>query len=130
MSGFDLSGLGGLPINLPIGGGALGGGALAQGESRLPIGAEGGVGQGMVKVGQGPIATGGRFEGLLADAIDNVQGLQDKVQDQVKAIATGQRVDLHEVMLSMGKSEVAFNLMLEVRNKLVDAWDKVSRAVV
>jgi flagellar hook-basal body complex protein FliE len=33
-------------------------------------------------------------------------------------------------MMAMGKSDVAFNLMLEVRNKLVDAWEKLSRSVV
>lgn len=71
----------------------------------------------------------GRFEGVLADAIDHVGGLQNKVQDQVRAAASGEPVELHDVMMSMGKSEVAFNLMLEMRNKLVDAWDKLSRSV-
>ena len=71
----------------------------------------------------------GRFEGVLADAIDHVGGLQNKVQDQVRAAATGEPVELHDVMMSMGKSEVAFNLLLEMRNKLVDAWDKLSRSV-
>jgi flagellar hook-basal body complex protein FliE len=39
-------------------------------------------------------------------------------------------VGVDKLMLSIGKSEVAFNLMLEVRNKLVDAWEKLSRSVV
>jgi flagellar hook-basal body complex protein FliE len=51
------------------------------------------------------------------------------VQDQVRAAASGEPVELHDVMMSMGKSEVAFNLLLEMRNKLVDAWDKLSRSV-
>jgi flagellar hook-basal body complex protein FliE len=42
----------------------------------------------------------------------------------------GEPVALHDVMASMGKSEVAFNLVLEVRNRLVDAWEKLSRSVV
>jgi flagellar hook-basal body complex protein FliE len=73
---------------------------------------------------------GGRFGGVLADAIDRVQGLQQQVRDQVQSAATGEPVALHDIMLAMDKSEVAFNLMLEVRNRLLDAWDKVSRAVV
>ena len=40
----------------------------------------------------------------------------------------GEDVELHDVMLAGGKSEVAFNLMLEVRNKLIDAWEKLSRS--
>jgi flagellar hook-basal body complex protein FliE len=70
------------------------------------------------------------FGGLLADAIDRVEGLQRDVRDQTQALAAGEPVALHDIMLSMGKSEVAFNLMLEVRNKLVDAWEKLSRSVV
>jgi len=79
---------------------------------------------------QGEKAGGGRFGGALADAIDRVQGLQQQVRDQVQSAATGEPVALHDIMLAMDKSEVAFNLMLEVRNRLLDAWDKVSRAVV
>jgi len=75
-------------------------------------------------------AAGGRFGGALADAIDRVQGLQQQVREQVQSAATGEPVALHDIMLAMDKSEVAFNLMLEVRNRLLDAWDKVSRAVV
>jgi flagellar hook-basal body complex protein FliE len=80
--------------------------------------------------GPGRAAGGGRFGGALADAIDRVQGLQQQVSDQVQSAATGEPVALHDIMLAMDKSEVAFNLMLEVRNRLLDAWDKVSRAVV
>ena len=80
--------------------------------------------------GPGGAVGGGRFGGALADAIDRVQGLQQQVRDQVQSAATGEPVALHDIMLAMDKSEVAFNLMLEVRNRLLDAWDKVSRAVV
>lgn len=70
------------------------------------------------------------FGGTLADAIDRVDSLQGEVASKTQALATGEPVALHDVMVSMGKSEVAFNLLLEVRNKLVDAWEKLSRSVV
>lgn len=70
------------------------------------------------------------FSGVLADAIDKVQGLRDDVRDKERGLALGEGVNLHDVMIAADKSEVAFNLVLEVRNKLVDAWDKLSRAVV
>ncbi|MEQ1631925.1 MAG: flagellar hook-basal body complex protein FliE [Planctomycetota bacterium] len=70
------------------------------------------------------------FGGTLADAIDRVDSLQADVANKTQALATGEPVALHDVMVSMGKSEVAFNLLLEVRNKLVDAWEKLSRSVV
>ena len=79
---------------------------------------------------EAPLPGAPDFGGLLADAIDRVDGLQRDVADKTQALASGEPVALHDIMVSMGKSEVAFNLMLEVRNKLVDAWEKLSRSVV
>lgn len=72
----------------------------------------------------------GSFGGALAEAIDRVDTLQADVADKTQRLAMGEDVALHDVMSSMGKSEVAFNLVLEVRNRLVDAWEKLSRSVV
>lgn len=74
--------------------------------------------------------TPGRFEGMLADSLARVQDLQDDVRQKTRGLALGENVDLHDVLVATGKSEVAFNLLLEVRNKLVDAWDKLSRSTV
>jgi flagellar hook-basal body complex protein FliE len=110
MTGFDLPRLdtGLRPIGLPTG------------DAPRPDGPDG---------SDGP-DRGDGFGGVLADAIERVDGLQRDVRDKTRALAAGEPVALHDVMLSMGKSEVAFNLMLEVRNKLVEAWEKLSRSVV
>ncbi len=70
------------------------------------------------------------FAGVLADSLDRVQALQDDARAKTRGLALGEDVDLHDVMIAANKSEVAFNLMLEVRNKLVDAWEKLSRSVM
>jgi flagellar hook-basal body complex protein FliE len=70
------------------------------------------------------------FAGVLAESLENVRALQDDARAKTRALALGEDVDLHDVMIAAGKSEVAFNLVLEVRNKLVDAWDKLSRSVM
>ena len=70
------------------------------------------------------------FAQALESAIDNVDGLSRDVGDKVQSLASGEPVALHDIMMAMGKSEVSFNLMLEVRNKLVEAWEKLSRSVV
>jgi flagellar hook-basal body complex protein FliE len=75
-------------------------------------------------------AEGPAFGGLLEQALQRVASLQDDVRTKTTELAMGRPVELHDLMLSMGKSEAAFNLMLEVRNKLVDAWEKISRSVV
>ena len=75
-------------------------------------------------------AEGTAFGDALASAINKVDGLSKDVGNKVEAMAAGEPVALHDIMMSMGKSEVAFNLMLEVRNKLVEAWERLSRSVV
>jgi flagellar hook-basal body complex protein FliE len=80
--------------------------------------------------GDGGAASEGTFGGALADSLAKVQELQADVREKTQRLALGDDVAVHDLMLSMGKSEVAFNLMLEVRNKLVDAWEKLSRAVI
>ncbi len=70
------------------------------------------------------------FGGVLADALERVDSLQSDVGQKTEALAMGEPVALHDVMSSMAKSEVAFNFVLEVRNRLVDAWEKLSRSVV
>lgn len=132
MSGFDLQGLIG-------GGGGIGGigGGLGPAASYLEqlrpqkvddLAKEAGV------ESPRPLRAGVEspvdFGGALASAIERVDGLQKDVADKVQGLASGEPVALHDIMMSMGKSEVAFNLMLEVRNKLVDAWEKLSRSVV
>lgn len=131
MSGFDLPGLGSLGPQLR----ALGNGTSGQGPlTRRLFGEEPGVERpatDATRLGEGTGAGAtGSFGDALAGAIDKVDSLRDDVQDKFEALATGEPVALHDIMLAMGKSEVAFNLMLEVRNKLVDAWEKLSRSVV
>ena len=70
------------------------------------------------------------FGSMLRNALDDVVERKDDVKEKVEALAAGEPVELHDLMVAMGKSEVTFNLMLEVRNKLVDAWQQISRSVV
>ncbi len=80
----------------------------------------------------GPIGAhdGPSFSGMLADSLAQVNSLQQDVQQKTRGLALGEDVELHDVLIASSKSEVAFNLLLEVRNKLVDAWEKLSRSSV
>lgn len=75
-------------------------------------------------------ADGKGFDGFLGDAIGEVQALQKDTQAKVRGMMLGEGVELHDVMIAANKSDMAFSLLLEVRNKLVDAWDKLSRSVM
>ena|SRR5882672_5707725 len=127
MSGFELPGLRSwvgpaVPQMRVLGQGGPAPGLLG-GTRSLPAGAEAPAG------GDRPAATSA-FGQSLDSALGQVAALQNDVSHKAQSLAMGEPVELQDLMLSMGKSEVAFNLMIEVRNKLTDAWDKLSRAVV
>jgi len=69
------------------------------------------------------------FGSALSKAIAEVDRLGDEVGDRAAELARGEPVEVHDLMIAMGKSEVAFNLMLEVRNKIIEAWQQLSRSV-
>ncbi len=77
--------------------------------------------------------TGGGGEGfgeLLKDMVEDVNELQGKAADSVQALTRGEVKDLHQVMIQMSKAELGFKFMMEVRNKLVEAYQEVSRMSV
>lgn len=140
MSGFDLPSLSGLGQSPWAG---IGGGGLRGLESGSTAGLDPQQLTQGLELPQLPVRPGGDerrldalgpiespFAGTLSAALSRVQALDDDVAAKTRDIAMGRNVELHELMTSMGKSEVAFNLMIEVRNKLVDAWEKLSRSAV
>ncbi|MBM4062473.1 MAG: flagellar hook-basal body complex protein FliE [Planctomycetes bacterium] len=82
---------------------------------------------------EAPGATGGGqggFGAVLSTVLDHVRDLQGDVSQKTRGLVLGEDVELHDVMLAADKTEVSFNLLLEVRNKLVEAWEKLSRSSV
>lgn len=139
MSGFDLPSLPGFDpsqlMQLARQFGAQGpqgprGGAVPQEPtSPTPVGIEGGGERALDRI-RTQRRGDSEFGGVLADSIARVNSLQQDVGDKARAMALGENVEVHDVLLAASKSEVAFNLLLEVRNKLVDAWEKLSRSAV
>lgn len=121
MSGLDLWGVGGQQPRL-MGDGPQSGG-LSRGVREL-----GGSTQIQPEGGEGS-QTGG-FDNLLVEAIQEVKGASNEVKDKVERLAAGEPVKLHDILMAMGKSGETFNLMLEIRNKMMDAWQTLQRSVV
>ena len=79
---------------------------------------------------QGPGAAASSFGSLLEDAVAQLDALQKTADANVTRLATGQPVDLHEVMISLEQSNLGFRLAMQVRNKLVEAYQEISRMQV
>jgi flagellar hook-basal body complex protein FliE len=67
------------------------------------------------------------FANALKSAIDQVDNAQTASGQQVEAFIAGEQENLHEVMISMNQAKLSFQLMVEVRNKLVDAYHELFR---
>ncbi len=69
---------------------------------------------------------GANFGDLLKQSIDKVNETQQTAGELKMAFETGSRdVDLAEVMIAVQKSSVSFQAMVQVRNKLVEAYKDV-----
>ena len=67
------------------------------------------------------------FGAALRDAISSVDRLQHDSETAQASFARGEDVDLHDVLIKVEEAEVAFKTMMEVRNKLVDAYREIMR---
>lgn len=69
----------------------------------------------------------GNFGSALKTAINQVESMHSSAEQQVTDLLKGDRSDVHNVMIAVEKADVAFQLMMQVRNKIVSAYQEVSR---
>ncbi len=65
------------------------------------------------------------FKDMLSDAIESVDEMQAVSQSGTEELLSGQTDDIAQVMVDMEKAELSLNLVVEVRNKVVDAYDQI-----
>lgn len=76
------------------------------------------------------ITDGNSFGAVLKDAIMDINSLQN---DADKAIANVQLEDagsIHDAMIALEKAGISFQVMMQVRNKILDAYQEVMRMQV
>jgi flagellar hook-basal body complex protein FliE len=67
------------------------------------------------------------FMETLESAIDQVQQLQGQADNKVETLLQGNGTDIHSAMIAVEKADLSFQLMMQVRNKIVQAYQEVSR---
>ena len=67
------------------------------------------------------------FQDVLKDSIQEVNKLQREASEAVNDLVTGKTTNMTEVMNAVKKSDLAFTTLMEMRNKLVDAYNEVIR---
>lgn len=67
------------------------------------------------------------FGSLLTNQVKNVNTMQMDANDMVHSLLTGGNVNEAEVLTAVQKADLAFRMLLQVRNKLVEAYREVQQ---
>lgn len=70
------------------------------------------------------------FGQTLDQAIQGLNNLQTQADDAIARLAAGEDVDLHQVLIQMEQADIGFRLALQVRSKLVEAYQEIMRMQV
>lgn len=72
-------------------------------------------------------SSGVSFKDTLNGFMNEVNTMQSRADEAIEKMATGEITDLHQVMVASEEAKTAFNMMMEIRNKVMDAYDEVMR---
>jgi flagellar hook-basal body complex protein FliE len=67
------------------------------------------------------------FFQTLEGAMDKVQEMQSGADQQVASVLQGNGQDLHSAMVAVEKADLTFQMMMQVRNKIVQAYQTISQ---
>jgi flagellar hook-basal body complex protein FliE len=70
---------------------------------------------------------GDSFAKTLTGAIEKVNEMKNEADQSVRELAEGKNVDIHQTMIAMEKASVSFQLLMQTRNKVIDAYKEMMR---
>ncbi len=74
--------------------------------------------------------SGSSFVDMLKDSISKVSEVEKEADKEVQKLATMETQDIHNAMISMEKADLTFQLMMQIRNKIIDAYQEIMRMQV
>ena len=75
---------------------------------------------------QQPSGSRSEFLDTLEKTLDQAQQTENDASSQVTDLITGKGQDVHSAMIAVEKADISFQLMLQVRNKIVKAYQEIS----
>jgi flagellar hook-basal body complex protein FliE len=67
------------------------------------------------------------FMNTLQHAISKANDIQLEAGQATEALMTGQTQNIHQTMVALQEADVSFQLMMQIRNKLVSAYEEIQR---
>jgi len=83
-----------------------------------------------IQSSKNPTAVDGNFGNVLGRLVSEVNQKQLAATDTVSGLVSGDKVSLHQAMLTMEEASISFQLMVEVRNKLLESYQELMRMQV
>lgn len=77
-----------------------------------------------------PKMPGGSFSDAIKKSINEVNQVQKDADQMITNMVTGTEPDLHKTMIAMEKANISFQLLMQVRNKIVSAYQEINRMQV
>ncbi|HET6466274.1 MAG TPA: flagellar hook-basal body complex protein FliE [Nitrospiria bacterium] len=69
----------------------------------------------------------GSFVDTLKDSIRDINQIQIQAEQAIADVVGGNKQDLHQTMVAIEKADVSFQLMMQVRNKIISAYEEILR---
>ena len=72
----------------------------------------------------------GEFGDMLKQAVTEINQLQNSADKAITNVQLGQSGSIHEAMIALEKADLSFRAMMQVRNKILEAYQEVMRMQV
>ncbi len=70
------------------------------------------------------------FQNVLKEFIKDVNRIQNEAGEAIEKAISGEITDIHDVMIAVEKAKTSFELLMEVRNKMLEAYKELMRLQV
>jgi flagellar hook-basal body complex protein FliE len=67
------------------------------------------------------------FGEAMREVLESTNRLQEQADNEIQALAVGKNGDLHKTMIAMEEADVSFQLLMQIRNKIVAAYQEIMR---
>lgn len=67
------------------------------------------------------------FGEAMREVFESTNRLQAQADSEIQALAVGKKGDLHKTMIAMEEADVSFQLLMQIRNKIVAAYQEIMR---
>ena len=78
----------------------------------------------------GQVEGGKSFSETLSESVNQVNNMQIQADKAIEDLVSGKSQSIHETMIAVNKADLAFRMTMQVRNKIVEAYQEVMRMQV